>query len=72
MNQLKTALDFQIPDEEYHRALDDVRDFGRQRSVDKCLEENDVNIILGRADSKINNYYVSAGMIPFSLLKVFL
>lgn len=61
MNRLQTALDFQIPDEEYHRALDDVRDFGRQRSIDKCLKENDVNIILGRADSKINNYYVSAG-----------
>ncbi|KAI1748814.1 hypothetical protein F4782DRAFT_515840 [Xylaria castorea] len=56
---LKAVLSFNISNE-YQKVLIDTREFGKKESVDKCLKENDVDIILGRADSQMNNYYVSA------------
>ncbi|KAI1736309.1 putative glutamyl-tRNA amidotransferase subunit A [Xylaria scruposa] len=74
MTRLETALSFKISDEEYQKALADVREFGREKSIDKCLKENGIDIILGRADSQINNYYVSAGypmaVLPLSYAKL--
>ncbi|KAI0857301.1 putative glutamyl-tRNA amidotransferase subunit A [Xylaria cubensis] len=74
MKRLETSLSFKISDEEYRKALADVREFGREKSIDKCLKENGVDIILGRADSDINEYYVSAGypmaVLPLSYAKL--
>ena len=62
MQRLEAAMAFQITDEEYQRALDDMRDWGRNRAVGKCLRENDVDIIVGPGDSRINELAVTAGI----------
>lgn len=38
-----------------------MRDWGRRRAVDKCLADNDVDIILGPGDSRINELSSTAG-----------
>lgn len=61
MKRLEAAMAFQITDEEYQKALADMRDWGRNRAVDKCLQENDIDIIIGPGDSRINELAVTAG-----------
>jgi amidase len=62
MKRLEAAAAFNLSDEAYQEALADMRDFGRRRLVDKCLEEYEVDVILGPGDSRINELYVTAGM----------
>ncbi|KAI0141615.1 putative glutamyl-tRNA amidotransferase subunit A [Xylariaceae sp. FL1272] len=73
MKHLEAALSSKTSKEEYKKALEDVREFGRNKSTDKCLRENSVDIILGRADSNMNDYYVAAGypmaILPLSYAK---
>lgn len=46
---------------EFPPGIDDMRDFGRRRAIDKCLQDYDVDIILGPADSNMYDYYTAAG-----------
>ncbi|KAI1123344.1 putative glutamyl-tRNA amidotransferase subunit A [Nemania abortiva] len=61
MTRLEGAAGFQLSEEDYQKALADMRDFGRRRGVDKSLGENEVDIILGPADSRIHEYYSTSG-----------
>ncbi|EGX87737.1 glutamyl-tRNA(gln) amidotransferase subunit A, putative [Cordyceps militaris CM01] len=62
MTRLEMAAAFNITEDEYQDALADMRDFGRRRAVDKCLQDYDVDIILGPGDSRINELYATAGL----------
>ncbi|ATY64985.1 glutamyl-tRNA(gln) amidotransferase subunit [Cordyceps militaris] len=70
MTRLEMAAAFNITADEYQDALADMRDFGRRRAVDKCLQDYDVDIILGPGDSRINELYATAGypmaVVPLS------
>ncbi|KAJ8132154.1 hypothetical protein O1611_g1476 [Lasiodiplodia mahajangana] len=61
MKRLESAATFSLSDEGYQEALADMRDFGRRRLVDKCLEEYKVDVILGPGDSRIHELYATAG-----------
>ena len=61
MKRLETAAEYKISEEEYHKALDAMRDWGRRRAVDKCLKEYGVDVILGPGDSRINELSSAAG-----------
>lgn len=68
LKRLEIAAEFKSTPEEYQEALDDMRDFGRRRSVDKCLADYDVDVILGPADSRMHEFYAAAGVfLPSSL-----
>ena len=66
MKRLELAANFQITDEEYRKALTDMRDWGRRRAVDKCLAEYEVDVILGPGDSRINELTSAAGTLIFT------
>ncbi|KAK3937314.1 amidase signature domain protein [Diplogelasinospora grovesii] len=57
----EAAAAFSITEDERKAAIEDVRDWGRRRAIDKCLKENDIDIILGPADSEIDGFYTAAG-----------
>ncbi|KAI0389272.1 putative glutamyl-tRNA amidotransferase subunit A [Xylariaceae sp. FL0594] len=61
MTRLETAASFNLSDEAYQEALADMRHFGRRRCIDKCLEDYEVDIILGPGDSRMNELYATAG-----------
>jgi amidase len=58
---LETAANFRITDEEYRKALDDMRNWGRKMAVDRCLAEYEVDVMVGPADSRINEFSSAAG-----------
>ncbi len=70
MTRLEMAAAFNISEEEYQDALADMRDFGRRRVVNQCLNEYGVDIILGPGDSRMNELYATAGypmaVVPLS------
>ncbi|KAK5652964.1 hypothetical protein OQA88_9444 [Cercophora sp. LCS_1] len=61
MQRLETAAKFSLPTDVRAAAIEDMRDWGRRRAVDKCLKEYDVDIILGPADSEMDDLYSAAG-----------
>lgn len=62
MKRLEIAASFDLSYEEYQEALYDMRDWGRRRAVEKCLEEYGVDVILGPGDSRVNELSSAAGM----------
>lgn len=66
MKRLEIAASFQITDEEYRKALTDMRDWGRRRAIDKCLAEYEVDVILGPRNSRINEFSSAAGTSLFT------
>lgn len=61
LTRLEGAAEFSLSAEERRQAVEDMRDFGRRRAIDKCLEEYGVDVIIGPADSEIDDYYSAAG-----------
>ena len=61
MNRLEFAAKYKLSDEEFHKALHDMRDWGRRKAVDQCLEKYGVDVILGPGDSRINELSSTAG-----------
>ncbi|KAI1248790.1 hypothetical protein MGN70_009992 [Eutypa lata] len=61
MSKLEGAAEFSLSAAERRKAIEDMRDFGRRRAIDKCLEEYGVDVIIGPADSEIDDYYSAAG-----------
>ena len=70
MQRLETAATFSIPEDVRAAAIQDMRDWGRTRAVDKCLREYEVDIVIGPADSELDDHYSAAGypaaMVPLS------
>lgn len=65
MTRLETAAAVSLSDEEYNATVQKVREYGTKKATGKVLLDNDVHLILGRADSSIDTYYVAPG--PSSL-----
>ena len=61
MKRLELAAKYQISDSEYQKALHDMRDWGRRKAVDQCLEKYGVDVILGPGDSGMNELSTAAG-----------
>ncbi|KAG7287561.1 hypothetical protein NEMBOFW57_007073 [Staphylotrichum longicolle] len=61
------ALNAKMSDEEYHALLDFARDRCGRRGIDKVLEENDVDIILGPGDGPLFSISGTAGYPVASL-----
>ncbi|EMR65888.1 putative glutamyl-trna amidotransferase subunit protein [Eutypa lata UCREL1] len=61
LTRLEGAAEFSLSAAERRKAIEDMRDFGRRRAIDKCLEEYGVDVIIGPADSEIDDYYSAAG-----------
>lgn len=68
MKRLEEAAVFTLSEEARKAALDDMRDFGRRRAIDKCLQYYGVDIILGPADSELDDFYTAAGKQTLILL----
>ncbi|KAF5536939.1 amidase family [Fusarium phyllophilum] len=61
MSRLEMAENFVISSEAREEAIRKMRDFGRNQAIDKCLQDNEIDVILGPADSEIDDYYSAAG-----------
>ncbi|KAF5666583.1 glutamyl-tRNA(gln) amidotransferase subunit A [Fusarium circinatum] len=61
MGRLEMAESFVISSEAREEAIRKMRDFGRNQAIDKCLQDNEIDVILGPADSEIDDYYSAAG-----------
>lgn len=61
MKRMEVAAAFNLSEDERKAAIAHMRDWGRRRAIDTCLKDNDVNIILGPADSEIDGLYSAAG-----------
>ncbi|KAH6630994.1 putative glutamyl-tRNA amidotransferase subunit A [Chaetomium sp. MPI-SDFR-AT-0129] len=61
MQRLETAAAFSVPEDVRAAAIQDMRDWGRGRAIDKCLKEYDVDIVIGPADSEIDDHYTATG-----------
>jgi hypothetical protein len=60
MVRLEGAAKFSLSQTERQKAIDEMKAFGR-RSIDQCLKNFDVDVIIGPADSEIDDYYCAAG-----------
>jgi len=63
MKRLELAANSTISEDEYRDALKSMRDWGRRQAVDKCLKENEVDVIIGPADSRIHELSTAAGKL---------
>ncbi|KAF5706587.1 amidase family [Fusarium mundagurra] len=61
MSRLEMAENFVLSSEAREEAIRNMRDFGRNQAIDKCLQDNEIDVILGPADSEIDDYYSAAG-----------
>ncbi|KAF2822602.1 amidase signature enzyme, partial [Ophiobolus disseminans] len=68
LTRLEIAAKFHITDEEYRETIDNMRDWGRRRAVDKCLAHYGVDVILGPGNSRINELSSAAGSSPEAVL----
>lgn len=62
MQRLEKAAAFSIPQDARAAAIKDMRDWGQRRAIDKCLKEYDVDIVIGPADSELDDHYPAASV----------
>lgn len=60
MARLEGAAEYVLSAAERKHAIDKVRSFGR-KAIDGCLTTYGVDVILGPADSELDDYYCAAG-----------
>ncbi|KAF4451405.1 amidase family protein [Fusarium austroafricanum] len=61
MGRLEIADSFLLSIEERKEAIRKMREFGRNEAINKCLVDNNIDVILGPGDSEIDDYYSAAG-----------
>ncbi|KAI1368526.1 putative glutamyl-tRNA amidotransferase subunit A [Xylaria arbuscula] len=61
MTRLENAAAIQLSPIERSEAIQAMRDFGQNQAIEQCLKQYEVDVILGPADSEIDDYYTAAG-----------
>jgi amidase len=61
--RVDAAAESNLSPEQYEAHLQNVRDAGQGRGIDKMIEEYGVDVIIGPADSQLTKIAAAAGMI---------
>lgn len=62
--RVEGAASFHVADEEYRKAINDMRDLGPERAANNCVAEYGVDVILGLGGGRINELSSAAGTYP--------
>ncbi|CAG9952035.1 unnamed protein product [Clonostachys rosea f. rosea IK726] len=65
--RIDSAADLVLSSDEYDTHLRNVRDLGRTRGIDKILNEHNIDVIVGPADSQFTKIAAAAGYLVASL-----
>lgn len=59
--RIDDAASLKLSSAEYEAHLKNLRDIARRRGIDLMLEENDIDVIIGPADSQLTKIAAAAG-----------